>query len=87
MAYDNVHDEILVPSFYAFAILTFKGDANGNVPPVRKIWGPHTMLKNPQAVAVDGPHGPARVRFPVEADEAPPRWLDLWRNRNQRTIH
>jgi hypothetical protein len=29
-------------------------------------------------VAVDGPHGPARVRFPVEAGEAPPRWLDLW---------
>jgi hypothetical protein len=29
-------------------------------------------------VAVDGPRGPARVRFPVEAGEAPPRWLDLW---------
>jgi hypothetical protein len=57
MAYDNVHDEILVPSFYAFAILTFRGDANGNVAPVRKIWGPHTRLKNPQAVAVDGVHG------------------------------
>ena len=53
MAYDNVHDEILVPSFYAFAILTFRGDANGNVAPVRKIFGPHTRLKNPQAVAVD----------------------------------
>jgi len=30
------------------------------------------------AVAVEGPHGPARVRFGVEADEPPPRWLDLW---------
>jgi hypothetical protein len=29
-------------------------------------------------VSVDGPHGPARARFPVEAGEAPPRWLDLW---------
>ena len=29
-------------------------------------------------VAVDGPHGPARARFSVEAGEAPPRWLDLW---------
>ncbi len=57
MAYDPVHDEILVPSFYAFAILTFRGDANGNVAPVRKIFGPHTRLKNPQAVAVDGVHG------------------------------
>jgi len=29
-------------------------------------------------VSVDGPHGPARARFAVEAGEAPPRWLDLW---------
>jgi hypothetical protein len=29
-------------------------------------------------VAVDGQHGPARVRFPLEAGEAPPRWLALW---------
>jgi hypothetical protein len=29
-------------------------------------------------VSVDGPHGPARARFEVEAGEAPPRWLDLW---------
>jgi len=30
------------------------------------------------AAAVEGPHGPALVRFGVEADEPPPRWLDLW---------
>jgi hypothetical protein len=29
-------------------------------------------------VSVDGPHGPASARFPVEAGEASPRWLDLW---------
>ena len=29
-------------------------------------------------VAVDGPYGTARARFPVEAGEVPPRWLDLW---------
>ena len=40
MAYDPVRDEILVPQFFAFAILTFRGDANGNVPPIRKIFGP-----------------------------------------------
>ena len=57
MAYDSVHDEILVPSFFAFAILTFRGDANGDVSPVRKIFGPSTQLLNPQAVAVDGVHG------------------------------
>ena len=57
MAYDAVHDEILVPSFYAFAILTFRGDATGDVAPVRKIFGPSTGLLNTQAVAVDGVHG------------------------------
>lgn len=29
-------------------------------------------------VSVDGPRGPARARFQVEAGEAPPPWLDLW---------
>jgi hypothetical protein len=29
-------------------------------------------------VAVDGPHGPAIVRFGVEAGEPSPRWLELW---------
>jgi hypothetical protein len=30
------------------------------------------------AVAVEGPHGPALVRFGVQADDTLPRWLDLW---------
>ena len=30
------------------------------------------------AVAVEGPHGPALVRFGLQAEEPPPRWLDLW---------
>src|SRR5437588_5767392 len=29
-------------------------------------------------VAVEGPHGPALLRFGVQADEPPPRWLELW---------
>jgi hypothetical protein len=29
-------------------------------------------------VAVDGPRGPALVRLVVQADEPPPRWLELW---------
>jgi hypothetical protein len=29
-------------------------------------------------VDIDGPHGPAQSQFAVEADRAPPRWLDLW---------
>jgi hypothetical protein len=57
MAYDPVRDEILIPQFYAFAILTYRGDANGDVAPVRKIFGPSTQLKNPMALALDWIHG------------------------------
>jgi hypothetical protein len=56
MAYDAVNDEIIVPQFFAFAILTFAGDANGNVAPIRKIFGPKTTMRVPQAVAVDPIH-------------------------------
>jgi hypothetical protein len=57
MAYDPVRDEILVPSHYAMAILTFRGSANGDVPPVRKIFGPKTQLVIPEALALDPVHG------------------------------
>ena len=30
MAYDPIHDEIVVPQFMTFAILTFAGNADGN---------------------------------------------------------
>ncbi len=30
------------------------------------------------AVAIEGPQGPALVRFGVQADDPLPRWLDLW---------
>jgi len=57
MAYDYVRDEIVVPQFFAFAILTYRGDANGNVAPVRKIFGPSTQIKNPDSVSLDPVHG------------------------------
>jgi hypothetical protein len=57
MAYDPVTDEILVPANHAWAILTFRGDANGDVAPVRKIIGPKTQIVSPQAVAIDPVHG------------------------------
>ena len=57
MAYDSVRDEIVVPQFFAFAILTYRGDANGNAKPIRKIFGPHTQLKNSERLAVDPVHG------------------------------
>jgi hypothetical protein len=86
MAYDSVRDEIVVPQFFAFAILTFRGDTNGNVAPVRKIFGPSTQIKLPQAVAVDAIHGEIFVPqddnrvlvFPRDAngDAAPIRILE-----------
>src|SRR5262245_31149394 len=57
MAYDPVRDEILVPGFFNFSILTFRGDANGDVSPVRKIFGPSTQMVNTQAFALDAVHG------------------------------
>jgi len=75
MAYNPVRDEIVVPSFLSFAILTFRGDANGNVPPIRRIFGPDTQLKSPERLAIDPVHGEifvpqekAVMVFPLEAD-------------------
>jgi hypothetical protein len=85
IAYDSVHDEILVPARFAFAILTFRGDANGDVSPVRKIFGPNTQLVNPETVAVDGVNGeiyapqPGRIlvfRRETNGDAAPIRILE-----------
>src|SRR6516165_9010888 len=43
--YDPIHDEIVVMSPLAQAILVFKGDANGEQPPVRFIQGSHTQIQ------------------------------------------
>ena len=95
MAYDPVRDEIVVPQFYAFAILTFAGDANGNVAPLRKIFGPSTQIKLPSAVALDPVHGeifvPQRNRilvFPRDAngDTAPIRILNTGDSPNRVVI-
>ena len=44
MSYDSLHDEIVTPSPFAQAILTFKGSANGEEAPIRMIQGPHTQI-------------------------------------------
>ena len=84
MDYDPIHDEIVVPQYYAFAIMTFRGDASGDVAPIRMIFGPSTQLKNNDAVTVDGvhneifvPQGDRILVFPREAngDTAPIRIL------------
>jgi len=43
-AYDAIHDEIVVNSALAQAILTFRGAANGEEAPIRVIQGPHTKI-------------------------------------------
>jgi DNA-binding beta-propeller fold protein YncE len=57
LAYDRVHDEIVVPNALADAILVFRGNANGTEPPVRVIQGQNTGLTTPHAVSVDIEHG------------------------------
>ncbi len=54
IAYDEVHDEFVVPQQFAQAILTFAGDADGETAPVRVIQGSLSQLSAPDRVAVDG---------------------------------
>jgi hypothetical protein len=44
LAYDPIHDEIIVTSPLTQAILVFRGGANGEEPPIRVIQGPHTQI-------------------------------------------
>jgi DNA-binding beta-propeller fold protein YncE len=53
IAYDDLHDEIVIPVALSGAVLVFKGDATGEVPPVRAIQGTRTGLVRPHTVAVD----------------------------------
>jgi len=43
-SYDGIHDEIVVNSPLAQAILTFRGSANGEEPPIRVIQGAKTRI-------------------------------------------
>lgn len=53
IAYDEVNDEIIIPVALGGAVLVFRGDATGEVPPVRAIQGTRTRLVRPHTVAVD----------------------------------
>lgn len=52
-AYDSIHDEIVVTSPLAQAVLTFRGGASGEEPPVRVIQGPHTRIDGPPNLGND----------------------------------
>ena len=57
ISYDHVHDEIVIPQPFAGAILTFAGDANGEIPPKRVIQGPKTGLHLADQMTIDPVHG------------------------------
>jgi hypothetical protein len=57
ISYDEVHDEFMVPQQLGQAILTFRGDAKGEEPPVRMIQGSKTQLVAPDRLAYDSVHG------------------------------
>lgn len=44
LSFDALHDEIVVSSPFAQAILTFRGGADGEEPPIRIIQGPKTQI-------------------------------------------
>ena len=53
LAYDDRHDEIIVPVALSGAVLVFRGGAAGDEPPVRVIQGSKTGMIRPQTVEVD----------------------------------
>jgi hypothetical protein len=56
LAFDAIHDELVVSSPFAQAVLTFRGGAEGQEPPIRVIQGPHTQIVSERGldkVAID----------------------------------
>jgi WD40 repeat protein len=67
ISYDPLKDEVVVPQFYAQAVLVFRGAADGNEAPVRVIYGPDTQLMNPDRLNIDPVH---REVFVPESNSA-----------------
>lgn len=53
IAYDEIHDEIVVPQQFGQGVLTFAGNATGEAVPKRVINGSRTQLIRPDRVAID----------------------------------
>ena len=53
LAYDDLHDEIVVPVALSGAVLAFRGGATGDEQPLRVIQGSKTRMIRPQTVEVD----------------------------------
>jgi hypothetical protein len=56
IAYDDIHDEMIVNQNIGQAVLVFRGAANGDEAPIRIIQGPKTQFSDPVSVAVDPVH-------------------------------
>lgn len=56
IAYNPVSDEVVVPQFYAQAVMTYRGGTNGDEAPIRVIQGPDTQIANPARAEIDPVH-------------------------------
>lgn len=56
MRYDPIHDEIVIANPTAQAVLTFRGGASGQEPPLRIIQGPRTGIIKSDYVELDPVH-------------------------------
>src|ERR1035437_2018331 len=64
MAYNALTDEIVIPQFYAQAIMTYRGGANGDEKPIRMIMGSNTQITTPARLGLDAVH--KEVFVPLE---------------------
>lgn len=67
IAFDEIHDEIVVTSPLTQAIMSFRGAANGEEPPLRVIQGDKTLIKGVGAVdkvSIDPVHDEIYVSTP-----------------------
>lgn len=56
IAYDDIHDEMIVNQNIGQAVLVFRGAASGDEAPIRIIQGPKTQFSDPVSVAADPVH-------------------------------
>src|SRR6202521_5512305 len=80
LEYDPVHDELCVNSPLNNAILTFRGGAKGEEPPVRVIQGPHTRIQSTgydgnDKMAMDPANG--EIYIPVATSQGPGKGVIL----------
>ena len=80
LEYDPIDDELFVNSPLNNAILTFRGGAKGEEPPIRVIQGPHTQIQSTgydgnDKMAMDPVHG--EIYIPVATSGGPGKGVIL----------